>query len=43
MSKNEKGLVVNIRKMLLMKDKSFLYELRAYLICVKVGEITSEK
>ena len=25
--------------MLLMKDRSFLYELRAYLIYVKVGEI----
>ena len=24
--------------MLLMKDRSFLYELRAYLIYVKVGE-----
>ena len=24
--------------MLLMKDRSFFYELRAYLICVKVGE-----
>ena len=27
-----------IRKMLLMKDRSFLYELRPYLIYVKVGE-----
>ena len=24
--------------MLLMKDRSFLYELRAYPICIKVGE-----
>ena len=24
--------------MLLMNDRSFFYELRAYLICVKVGE-----
>ena len=33
-----KSPVANIRKMLLMKDRSFLYELRAYLIYVKVGE-----
>ena len=31
--------VANVRKMLLMKDRSFLYELRAYLIYVKVGVI----
>ena len=36
--KNWKSPVTNIRKMLLMKDRSFLYELRAYLIYVKVGE-----
>ena len=37
--KNLNSPVPNIiRKMLLMKDKSFLYELRAYLIYVKVGE-----
>ena len=30
--------VADIRKMLLMKDRSVLYELRAYLIYVKVGE-----
>ena len=30
--------VANIRKMLLMEDGSFLYELRAYHIHVKVGE-----
>ena len=36
--KNWKSPVANIRKILLMKDRSFLYELRAYLIYVKVGE-----
>ena len=36
--KNRKNLVANMRKMLLMKDKSFLYELRAYLIYLNVGE-----
>ena len=38
MSKIEKSPVTTTRKMLLMKDRSFLYELRAYLIYVKVGE-----
>ena len=33
-----KSPVANIRKMLLMKDRSFLYEMRAYLIYVEVGE-----
>ena len=33
-----KSPVANIRKMLLMEDGSFLYELRAYHIHVKVGE-----
>ena len=28
--------------MLLMKERNFLYELRAYLIYVKVGEIPEE-
>ena len=36
--KKWKSPVAKIRKMLLMKDRSFLYELRAYLIYVKVGE-----
>ena len=36
--KNRKSAVAYIRKMLLMKDRSVLYELRAYLIYVKVGE-----
>ena len=36
--KNLNSPIANIRKMLLMKDRSFLYELRAYLIYVKVGE-----
>ena len=40
---NWKSPVANIRKMLLMKDRSFLYELRAYLIYVKVGEICQKK
>ena len=38
---NLKSLDADIRKMLLMKDRSFFYELRAYFICVKVGEILS--
>ena len=29
-----------MKKMLLMKDRSFFYEPRAYLICVKMGEKT---
>ena len=37
--KNWKIPVANIRKMMLMKDRSLLYELRAYLIYVKVREI----
>ena len=37
--KKRKKPVANVRKMLLMKDRSFLYELRAYLIYVKVGVI----
>ena len=37
--KNCKSPVAIIRKMLLMKDGSFLCELRAYPIYVKVGEI----
>ena len=36
--KNRKSPVADIRKMLLMKDRGFLYELRAYLIYAKVGE-----
>ena len=36
--KNWKSPVAYIRKMLLMKDRSFLYELRACLIYVKMGE-----
>ena len=35
MSKFEKSPVANIRKLLLMKDRSFLYELRAYFVYVK--------
>ena len=36
--KLKKSPVANIRKMLLMKDRCFLYELRAYLVYEKVGE-----
>ena len=44
MWKIEKSSVANIRQMLLMKDRSFLYELRPYLIYVKAGEkISSER
>ena len=38
--KTRKSPVANIRKMLQMKDRVLLYELRAYLIYVKVGEIS---
>ena len=36
--KNGLNPIANVRKMLLMKNRSFLYKLRAYLIYVKVGE-----